>query len=51
MKKLTLTPGKIVGALLKLIDERHEKKLISTEKQALSFAKLKLTALRKIYKI
>jgi len=51
MKKLSLKPGKIVGALLKLIDERHEKKLISTEKQALSFAKLKLTALRKIYKI
>jgi poly(A) polymerase len=51
MKKLSLKPGKIVGALLKLINERHEKKLISTEKQALSFAKLKLTALRKIYKI
>jgi len=51
MKKLSLKPGKIIGELLKIIKEKQNKGLISTEKEALLFAKSKLTALQKRYKI
>ncbi len=51
MKKLFLKPGKIIGELLKIIREKQNKGLISTEKEALLFAKSKLTALQKRYKI
>ena len=51
MKKLSLKPGKIIGELLKIIKEKQNKGLISTEKEELLFAKSKLTALQKRYKI
>ena len=51
MKKLSLKPGKIIGELLKIIKEKQNKGLISNEKEALLFAKSKLTALQKRYRI
>lgn len=51
MKKLSLKPGKLIGDLLRLVEEKQNEGAISTQQEALLFAKSKLTALQKTYKI
>ncbi|GAB1401631.1 hypothetical protein MASR1M68_05420 [Elusimicrobiota bacterium] len=51
MKEFSLKPGKIIGILLKLIEEKQTEGLINTQREALLFAKSKLTALQKTYRI
>ncbi|MFA6914263.1 MAG: hypothetical protein WCQ83_03575, partial [Endomicrobiia bacterium] len=51
MKELSLKPGKLVGELLKLIDIAQEEGKINNKKEAISFAKSKLTLVRKKHKI
>ncbi len=51
MKKFSLKPGKIVGEMLRLINIQCEQGKITDKKQALIFAKSKLTLLRKKHKI
>lgn len=51
MKKLSLKPGKLIGDLLRLIEEKQNEGIINTQPEAILFAKSKLTALQKTYKI
>ena len=51
MKKFNLKPGKIIGELLKIINNAYEENRIKDEKNALNFVKPKLTQLKKKYKI
>ena len=51
MKKFNLKPGKIIGELLKIINNAYEENKIKDEKTALNFIKPQLTQLKKKYKI
>lgn len=51
MKELSLKPSKLIGELLKLINIAQEEGKINNKKEAISFAKSKLTLVRKKHKI
>lgn len=51
MKEFNLKPGKIIGDLLKLINNAYEENRIKDKKSALKFAKSQLTPLKKKYKM
>ena len=51
MKKFNLKPGKIIGELLKIINNAYEENRIKNEKSALNFVKPQLTQLKEKYKI
>lgn len=51
MKEFHLKPGKIIGVLLKYINNAYEEDRIKDKKQALKYAKSQLTVLKKKHKI
>ena len=51
MKEFHLKPGKIIGELLKYINNAYEEGRIKDKKQALKYAKSQLTVLKKKHKI
>ncbi|MBR3627586.1 MAG: CCA tRNA nucleotidyltransferase [Elusimicrobia bacterium] len=51
MKEFHLKPGKIIGELLKYINNAYEEGRIKDKKQALKFAKSQLTVLKKKHRI
>lgn len=51
MKEFRLKPGKIIGELLKNINNAYEEGRIKDKKQALKYAKSQLTVLKKKHKI
>jgi hypothetical protein len=51
MKEFNLKPGKIIGELLKLINNAYEENRIKDKNSALKFAKSQLTPLKKKHKI
>ncbi len=51
MKEFKLKPGKIIGELLKYINNAYEEGRVKNKQQALTFAKSQLTVLKKKHKI
>ena len=51
MKEFKLKPGKIIGDLLKYINNAYEEGRIKSKQQALKYAKLQLTVLKKKHRI
>ena len=51
MKEFKLKPGKIIGELLKYINNAYEEGRVKSKQQALNFAKSQLTVLKKKHKI